>query len=758
MTDRAHKIAPQRLSFNLEDFPETEEERMNPDADVWKDPINDGLGSTAFATPGGTGSGVRQELNLLRAMETPATFSHKGNDTFHTVVPTTVLQSIIASQETLANLVSDLKTQVKGDEETIKKDSGGKQTPSLVTTYDDTPVTQAELRRLLQAERGSPSTLFELEPPLTEEMLATPYPTGYQPPSFRKFDGTSSAREHLMCFLDYLGVHRNNKSLRLKEFSKSLAGRAFIWYAKLRTGSIRSWEELATEFCGKFLEEEGALHIMDLGRVKQRSGEGLITFIKRYRDRALQCKETLPEADLVYGCIKNIEDGSQIFLSLGGITTFAELMRRGADVAEAIKRQGKRTKEADNAFDICTRDENGHKRSFRGPHPSREYTGNKTPLSKEQYDDPAYCILHKTRYHNTMDCWTIRRAFQRQLKAGKVLLPEGGREAGDLHRRPLPDHGVNAMITADTEIRIEEVKEGNNDEEELLSTGLAKTRGFRILFIQLGLDQEAQKEAARALTKIIKEKGGELCAANAPLTRLACSHVTTILFREPSPQGPEFCHNRPLYVEARVEGVKVRRALVDNGSGVNIMPTRLFRILNIPRQKVGPIKTVNVFQVVDGDPSYHLFLGRPWIHLYQCIPSTLHQCIKSNFRGKEIEIPRVTALFEASEAHLIDASLFDELAPSGSGRMGNEPRVLLSQGRARPEAPVAKRFRESKEGGVEKEYLPDGQEKPHKHSFNPEVALKAEKAQDGCEVVAEDAPQSYRMCQSREKKNWRKSM
>ncbi|KAJ1377670.1 hypothetical protein SESBI_48634 [Sesbania bispinosa] len=41
-----------------------------------------------------------------------------------------------------------------------------------------------------------------------------------------------SPREHLMSFLDDLGIHLNGKELSLKEFSKSLSGRAFTWYAK----------------------------------------------------------------------------------------------------------------------------------------------------------------------------------------------------------------------------------------------------------------------------------------------------------------------------------------------------------------------------------------------------------------------------------------------------------------------------------------------------------------------------------------------
>ncbi|KAJ1405756.1 Retrotransposon gag domain [Sesbania bispinosa] len=515
MTNRAQRIVPRHLSFNLEDFPEMEGEGEDHGGNARKSQTSGGLDNVTLVTPGGTRGGGREELNLIGALETPATLVSEGSGAPHVVVPVAVLQNIMASQESLAHLVSDLRTQAKGDEGATGKDNNRKQWASPIMQHDDAPVMQTELRRLLQTERGSPNTLFEPEPPLTDEVLSTPYPAGYQPSSFRKFDGTGSAREHLMCFLDDLGVYRDNKSLRLKEFSKSLAGRAFTWYAKLRPGSIRSWEELATELCGKFLEEEGALHIMDLGRVKQKGGESIISFIKHYRDRALQCKETLLEVDLVYGCIKNIEDGSQIFFRLGGITTFVELMRRGTDVDEAMKRQGSGPRRQ-IALLTCARWRiKGVKGVSEALNPQREWLkdgtiqlkGNRTPLTKEQYDDPLYCVLHKMRYHTTMDCWTVRRTFQRQLKVGKILLSEEGGDIGDLHRRRLPDHGVNAITAASKEIQIEEVKEDDDNEEMLLSIGLAKTRGFRVLFSQLGLDQEAQKEAIRALTRIVKERG-----------------------------------------------------------------------------------------------------------------------------------------------------------------------------------------------------------------------------------------------------------
>ncbi|KAJ1375999.1 Ribonuclease H domain [Sesbania bispinosa] len=571
MTERTRRIIPRRLSFNLEDFPETEGERINLNSATEVERFNGEREGISTVTPTVTGNGRHEELNLLSSLE-KITLTQSD---MHTTILVDVLNSILTGQQSLANLVADLKSQTASS--------------------------------LAPGREGAISCfpIFDLKPPLVEEILAKPYPMGYRSPSFRKFDGAGSVREHLMCFLDDLGVHRNNKELRLKEFSKSLSGRAFTWYDKLYPHSIRIWEELAAEFCGKFLEEEGALHIMDLGRVKQRAGESLVAFIKRYRDRALQCKETLPEADL------------------------------GTDVAEAMKRQGNRPKDAEGAYDVCALEERGRKKNFRNNPPSRRFTPeagedllhlpinsqqacqlaeewlkdgtiqprvSRPPLTKEQYDDPAYCVVHRTTAHTTLGCFTMRQAFQRQ-KRGRI--------------------------------RIEEIGEEGNTEEETLALGLAKTRSFRILFGQLGLDHDAQYEAAKALMRIVKDNGGELSAANAPHTRLAQSHATAIIFREPTLQGTGFCHNKSLYLEASIEGLKVRRALVDNGSGVNILPVYLFKMLNIPR------------------------------HRLRASDITL-----STFHG-------VRAPFEASESHLIDTALFDEPAPPRSSRLKKERTIAL---------------------------------------------------------------------------------
>ena len=109
-------------------------------------------------------------------------------------------------------------------------------------TVKTPPSPKKELRRFLQNRREVNDFMWDVDPPFSTTITAKPYPPGYQPPHFRKFDGIGSAREHIISFLDDLGVHSGDNDLKLREFSKSLTGRAFTWYTKLRSNSINSWE------------------------------------------------------------------------------------------------------------------------------------------------------------------------------------------------------------------------------------------------------------------------------------------------------------------------------------------------------------------------------------------------------------------------------------------------------------------------------------------------------------------------------------
>lgn len=130
-----------------------------------------------------------------------------------------------------------------------------------------------------------------------------------------------------MCFIDDLGVFGQNKELRLREFSKSFMGKAYTWYTKLTSKSIHSWEEMAVAFSGEFFKFHTVAHIMELGRIRHQLGENT-SFIERYRDMALECKVSMLEADLVYGCVTNMDGSVRLFMKQAKMPTFGELIDR----------------------------------------------------------------------------------------------------------------------------------------------------------------------------------------------------------------------------------------------------------------------------------------------------------------------------------------------------------------------------------------------------------------------------------------------
>lgn len=128
------------------------------------------------------------------------------------------------------------------------------------------------------------------------------------------------------------------------------------------------------------------------------------------------------------------------------------------------------------------------------------------------------------------------------------------------------------------------------------------------------------------------------------------------IFYENDSQDIARHQNRPLYVTASVREVVLRSTLVDIRSLPNVIHISILMPIRVPHDRitkhpievsgfecnlaytfgfvnlnitVKPMRTVNRFKVIDAPSSYHMLLGRPWIHRYKAIPSTYHQCLKA---------------------------------------------------------------------------------------------------------------------------------
>ena len=194
---------------------------------------------------------------------------------------------------------------------------------------------------------------------------------------------------------------------------------------------------------------------------------------------------------------------------------------------------------------------------------------------------------------------------------------------------------------------------------------LQRNPRFRSLFNQLGLKPEARTAATEAIMAIAADSGAHCFTVETHASQAFLETTNAITFTNEDMEVQYPDHRRPLYLSAIINEVQVRRALVDTGTCINLIPLSTIQATEISQKKiqgapmeikgfggvgeytkghiqivlkVGPIVALTWFHVVDSVVPYHILLGRPWLHKHQLIPSTYHQCVKGRLNGKPIRI------------------------------------------------------------------------------------------------------------------------
>lgn len=129
-------------------------------------------------------------------------------------------------------------------------------------------VTKAEVTGLVRQQKenvSSVATCLSLKPPYHSSIAMKAYPTGYTVPNFQRFDDRKgNPIGYVSRFIDVIGPFAHNSELCLKEFSKSLTNRVYIWYLHLKPGSIQYWDHLVTMFDTKFFCGETKFTLAEL--------------------------------------------------------------------------------------------------------------------------------------------------------------------------------------------------------------------------------------------------------------------------------------------------------------------------------------------------------------------------------------------------------------------------------------------------------------------------------------------------------------
>uniref|UniRef100_A0A2N9HW49 Integrase catalytic domain-containing protein n=1 Tax=Fagus sylvatica TaxID=28930 RepID=A0A2N9HW49_FAGSY len=194
---------------------------------------------------------------------------------------------------------------------------------------------------------------------------------------------------------------------------------------------------------------------------------------------------------------------------------------------------------------------------------------------------------------------------------------------------------------------------------------LQKSPKFKSLFNQLGFGPEARNAATEALITIAAESGATCFTAEAHASRAFLETTNAITFTDEDMEVQYPDHRRPLYLSAVVKDVqqKIQGSPMEVTGFGGVTEYTMGHVQLV--LKVGPIVALTRFHVVNAETPYHVLLGRPWLHKHKLVSSTYHQCVKGRLNGKPIRIAANSCPFDQTEAHFVEAALYDDLASTG---------------------------------------------------------------------------------------------
>uniref|UniRef100_A0A2N9H5W3 RNA-directed DNA polymerase n=1 Tax=Fagus sylvatica TaxID=28930 RepID=A0A2N9H5W3_FAGSY len=279
------------------------------------------------------------------------------------------------------------------------------------------------------------------------------------------------------------------------------------------------------------------------------------------------------------------------------------------------------------------------------------------------------------------DCWTLRRKFHEKIQDGTLELPQARQK---VHIDPFLKHKEKGVVSV--------VIHGSASDADM-----------------------DEPVAAKYCHDI-------------------CSHqdfAKEIPDEDMEVQYPD--HRRPLYLSATINEVQVRRALVDTGSCINLIPLSTIQAAEISQKKIqGAPMEIKGFGGVGEYTKGHIQL----VLKHQLIPSTYHQCVKGRLNGKPIRIAANSTPFDQSESHFVEAALYDEITPAGEASLAKPIGIPLPKWEEIKDAPEAdlrdllerkkKRRAEASTSKSQPQYVPESADTAEAATADPKISAKEE--------------------------------
>ncbi|XP_019172915.1 PREDICTED: uncharacterized protein LOC109168357 [Ipomoea nil] len=455
----------------------------------------------------------------------------------------------------------------------------------------------------MEGRTKSPGRTLLTALPFSSEIMSYKVPGDFKFSEQATFDGSSDPREHLLSYQAKIQVLGVRDPVMCCAFLPTLKGPAQRWLVALSQGSIRNFEELADRFMSHYAANiKPQKDLTHLGDIHQEESESLETYLARWQKEIQSIEEVEDQTALTF-FIESLRSG-QLYRDLrdNRPATFAEaihMANKRANTEQAMKHKrqrevggstnGKRTRaetkerrpeparrpEARRPYDRPSI----HPYKSTPPHPVQEVRAVAPPPPPpiEEHttnEDPCkmskYCRYHKSYTHNTEECYYLKKIMEGIIQQGTPLPNQWRR------RSAAREDGDSAGTT-----------EGSRGKQPATDEDEAQWRQKPVTNMIVGRPEEGdsantRKAWARQLYvgTVYGREGGSKKVCREP-----------IVFTDKDLPTGETPHRDALVIAMDVNGVVVRRILVETGSSVNVLYLETFTKMGLTREQLIPVKT-----------------------------------------------------------------------------------------------------------------------------------------------------------------------
>ncbi|XP_022152854.1 uncharacterized protein LOC111020479 [Momordica charantia] len=493
----------------------------------------------------------------------------------------------------------------------------------------------------------------------SSDILEALIPPKFKTPTMKPYDGSKDPKDYVEVFESLMDFQAATDAIKCCAFQIALTGSARLWYRRLPARLISTYSQLRKEFISQFssrhYDRKTPTH---LATIRQKEGETLREYVTRFPEEQLKVAHCSDDSAMCYFLTGLADETLTVKLREEAPATFAEVLQKtkkvidgqellrtktgrpekNIDQGRAGKDKGKADSKSRDKGPSSSSSRVDYRRSNSSHNQSRPYehytpttipifeiltnieeTGMEKLLKRpeklrgdpEKRNTDKYCRFHRDHGHNTSNYWELKRQIEDLIQDGYFKKFVGKPRSNSVEKK---------------------------EERKRLRTPPRRDDRPAVINKKKELAREARREVC-----IIREQR--------PTSSIAFNHADL--------EGVHLPHNDALVIAPLIDLVLVRRILVDGGASANILslstylalgwtrsqlkksPTPLVGFsgesislegcIDLPvsiRQDDTQVTQMAEFVVIDGRSAYNAIFGRPIIHSFRAVPSTLHQVLK----------------------------------------------------------------------------------------------------------------------------------